>query len=54
MEKGLFLKNWEIASIFDIIQHEQRHWKLLPNEQEVSDKLENYIKKVAKEWEESE
>lgn len=51
MEKGLFLKNWEIASIVDAMSDINGRWGLLDNEQEVLEKLEKYVEKIEKEYE---
>lgn len=51
MEKGLFLKNWEIASIVDAMSDINGRWGLLDNEQEVLEKLKKYVEKVEKEYE---
>jgi hypothetical protein len=54
MKEGLFLKNWEIAAIHDVINYVEIEglFELEPQELEIFRKLTQHIEEVTKEYEE--
>jgi hypothetical protein len=55
MKKGLFLQNWEIAAVYDVINFVriEGHFELETQEIEVFEKLAQHIEEVAEEYEKS-
>ena len=53
MKEGLFLKNWEIAAVHDVINYvkEAEFFELEPQELEILTKLTQHIKEVTKDYE---
>ena len=55
MKEGLFLKNWEIAAVHDVINFVriEGYFKLYSEELEVFEKLTQHIEEVTKEYKQS-
>jgi len=53
MKEGLFLKNWEIAAIHDVINYVETEgfFELEPQELEIFRKLTQHIEEVTKDYE---
>jgi hypothetical protein len=52
MKKGLFLKNWEVAAVFDIMNmvKEMELLEFFKEENEAFRKLETHIETVTEQW----